>query len=89
MAAQITVEELETDLAAVLDRVEHNGERITIVRDGRCVAELVPSRRPSGITAKELIDRVGNLALPGEGFADDLEVIQANQGVADAPEWPD
>lgn len=88
MTAKITVEELATDLVAILDRVEHKGERITIVRDGQSIADLVPRGCPPGITARELVERVGNLALPGEGFADDLEAIQANQGVADVPEWP-
>jgi hypothetical protein len=37
----------------------------------------------------ELIARIGNLKMPGDGFADDLEAIQAEQGVVEFPEWPD
>ena len=42
-----------------------------------------------GTTASELIAKVGNLKFPGDGFADDLESVQAKQGLADTTEWPD
>lgn len=48
-----------------------------------------PPHHKPGITVADLVARVGNLQMPGDGFADDLEAIQAAQGVAEMPEWPD
>lgn len=42
-----------------------------------------------GITASELLANVGNLEMPGDGFADDLEAVLAEQGLAEMPDWPD
>ena len=43
-----------------------------------------------GITVNELIARVGDLKTPDDGFADNLEAIQAEQPPMTAtPEWPD
>jgi antitoxin (DNA-binding transcriptional repressor) of toxin-antitoxin stability system len=44
---------------------------------------------PPGITVSELIARVGDLKAPGGGFADNLEAVQAEQGLAETTEWPD
>lgn len=46
--------EAKTYLAALLDRVER-GERITITRHGRPVAELVPATRGASFTVEEAI----------------------------------
>ena len=49
-----------------------------------------PSERvPPGITIEELLATVGNLKMPGSGFADALEAVQAAQPLAEMPEWPD
>lgn len=42
-----------------------------------------------GITVSELIARMGDLKMPDGGFADNLEAVQAEQGLAEMPEWPD
>ena len=44
---------------------------------------------PPGITVSELIARVGDLKMPSGGFADNLEAVQAEQGLAETTEWPD
>jgi hypothetical protein len=31
---------------------------------------------------------LGEIKMPGDGFADDLEEIQANQPMAEFPDWP-
>ena len=85
---RLTEEELAARLEEVLDRVNCGG-RFEIERDGEVFAEFAPPTAKPGITAKELIARVGNLEMPGEGFADALEEIQANQGIAEIIEWPD
>ena len=48
-----------------------------------------PDLEQPGITASELIAKVGNLKFPGDGFADALEAVQAKQGLAETTEWPD
>lgn len=52
---------------------------------GACEPKMVQP----GITWSEFIARVGDLKMPGDGFADDLEAVQAEQGIAEMPKWPD
>lgn len=80
--------ELAAGLRDALDRVR-DGARITIERDGEPIATLAPARPPGGVTLREIIDRVGDLEMPGDGFADDLEAVHAAQGYARIPEWPE
>ena len=59
-----------------------------MTRNGEPVATVVPAGAQPGITVEEFVTRVGDLRMPGHGFADDLEAIQAAQGPAESPEWP-
>jgi antitoxin (DNA-binding transcriptional repressor) of toxin-antitoxin stability system len=88
MTTRITPAELAEHLADVLHRVRYRGERFVIERNGESVAELTPAGPRPGPTPRELAARLGDLPLPGDGFADDLEFIQASQPAADLPEWP-
>jgi len=88
METRVTDAELARDLADILSRVHDRGERFVVVRDGEPVATLAPSESPPGITVAELIARTGDLGMPGDGFADDLEWVQAHQPKAEFPEWP-
>jgi antitoxin (DNA-binding transcriptional repressor) of toxin-antitoxin stability system len=88
METKVTATELAKNLADILNRVRYRGERFLIMRNGEAVANLGPPEGPPGITAAELVARLGDLAMPGDGFADDLEAIQANQPKAEFPEWP-
>jgi prevent-host-death family protein len=54
---EVTATEASRRFADLLDGVEHRGERYTIVRRGRAVAQLEPARIPSGADAKALIGR--------------------------------
>jgi prevent-host-death family protein len=57
--ADVSVRELRNHGGDVLDRVEA-GERLTVTRNGRPVAELVPlPRRP--LTGDELVRRASSL----------------------------
>ena len=58
-------------------------------RNGETIAAIEPMTNKPGITVGELIARVGDLQLPGDGFADELEAIQAAQGLVEVPDWPD
>ncbi len=89
METVITATELSRGLSDVLNRVKYKGERFIVQRNGENIATIVPAAQLPGITVEELIAEIGNLAIPGDGFADDLEAVQAEQGVAELPEWPD
>jgi prevent-host-death family protein len=85
----ITATELARRLSDVLNRIRYRGERFIVERNGEPVAALGPvAAAPRGITLGELVARLGDLAPPGDGFADDLEAIQAAQPLPELPEWP-
>ena len=54
---EVTATEASRSFADLLDGVEHRGERYTIVRRGRVVAQLEPARSASGADAKALLRR--------------------------------
>jgi antitoxin (DNA-binding transcriptional repressor) of toxin-antitoxin stability system len=87
MASTITVADLARSLAEVLSRVHDRGEHFIIERDGEQLATLAPVSATSSITLREVVARVGDLALPGEGFAEDLEAVQAAQPPVGQPAW--
>ncbi len=89
METTITATELSKGLSDILNRVKYKGERFVVRRNGETIATIAPASQPPGITVSDLIARIGNLEMPGEGFADDLEAVQAEQGLAEFPEWPD
>jgi antitoxin (DNA-binding transcriptional repressor) of toxin-antitoxin stability system len=86
MDKTITPDYLMKHLSAVLKRVREEGDEFLIAADGEPVARLGPFV-PHGVTAEELVRRVGDLPMPGNGFADDLEAIHAAQGEAELPKW--
>lgn len=87
MAQSLTVTELSGNLTAILERVGQ-GERYVIEREGNRLAVLGPIRPEAGVTGRELSERLGDLTMPGDGFADDLEAIQASQSETTMPAWP-
>ncbi len=88
METTITATELAKRLSDVLNRVKYRGERFVVQRNGETIATIAPANDRPGITVRELIERIGDLRSPGEGFADDLEAVQASQEPAQMPEWP-
>jgi antitoxin (DNA-binding transcriptional repressor) of toxin-antitoxin stability system len=85
METRISVTELARSLSDILTRVKSKGERFIVERNGERVAVLGPAGR--GISVDEFAERVGDLELPGDGFADDLEAVQAAQPRETLPEW--
>ena len=55
--SEITATEASRNFADLLDGVEHRGERYTIIRRGRAVAQLEPVHVASGAEAKALLRR--------------------------------
>lgn len=54
---EVTATEASRRFADLLDGVEHRGERYTIVRRGRVVAQLEPAAATTGADAKALLRR--------------------------------
>lgn len=54
---EVTATEASRRFAALLDGVEHRGERYTIVRRGRVIAQLEPAIATSGAQTKALLRR--------------------------------
>ena len=72
--AQVSVRDLRNHAGDVLDRVEA-GEHITITRNGRPVAELVPLAR-SQLTTAEIIERRQHLPdIDLDKFRADVDVL--------------
>lgn len=89
METLITATELSRALSDVLNRVKYKGERFIVQRNGETIATIEPAAKPCDVTLDDIIAKVGDLYVPGDGFADDLEAVQAEQGLAEFPEWPD
>jgi prevent-host-death family protein len=54
---EVTATEVSRRFADLLDGVEHRGERYTIVRRGRVIAQLEPAIAATGADAKALLRR--------------------------------
>jgi prevent-host-death family protein len=52
---EISATEAARNFADLLDAVEHGGERFTIVRRGKVVAQIEPSRRGRGSEVKAML----------------------------------
>jgi prevent-host-death family protein len=83
----ISAAELGKNLSDVLDRVRERGERFTVARDGEPVAALVPTNTPS-ITLRELASQMGDIPLPDDRFAEDIEAMREALAPEEPPAWP-
>jgi antitoxin (DNA-binding transcriptional repressor) of toxin-antitoxin stability system len=89
MATRLTERDLAEALPDVLDRVRR-GERFVIEQGGEQIAVLSPLAEPTpAVTGQELLDRIGGLRMPGDGFADDIETARAAVLPAPGSRWPD
>ena len=57
MVIEVTATEASRRFADLLDGVEHRGEKYTIVRRGRVIAQLEPANTANGADAKALLRR--------------------------------
>lgn len=87
MGTLISAAELGKNLSDVLDRVRDRGERFTVARDGEPVAALVPADAPS-ITLRELASQMGDIPLPDDQFAEDIEAMRQALAPEEPPAWP-
>lgn len=66
---QVNIHEAKTHLSALIAQVERLGEKVTICRYGRPVAELVPVRQGSRTQISPELSRItitGDLTAPTE-----------------------
>ena len=70
---EVSATEASRSFADLLDGVEHRGERYTIVRRGRVVAQLEPIDAPTGAEVKALLRR----HRIDRGWADDLAALRS------------
>ena len=69
---EVSATDAARNFADLLDAVEHRGERFTIVRRGKVVAQLDPVTTGRGADVKALLRRYG----PDPGFARDLGSVR-------------
>ena len=69
---EVTATEASRRFADLLDGVEHRGERYTIVRRGRVIAQLKPAAGTSGAEAKALLRR----HRPDRAWADEVDALR-------------
>ncbi len=70
---EISATDAARRFADILDAVEHRGERFTIVRRGRAIAQLGPSAQGRGSEVKAVLRR----HTPDTDWRDDLESVRA------------
>jgi antitoxin (DNA-binding transcriptional repressor) of toxin-antitoxin stability system len=88
MSSTISTTDLAEHLADVLDRVRSRGEEFIIERDGERIARLSPARPQAGITWREFVERLADMPMPDDKFAEDVRAIRASQPPAEVLEWP-
>ena len=69
---EITATDAARKFADLLDAIEHRGERFTIVRRGRAIAQLDPVSRGRGADAKALLRR----HRPDVEWSRDIEAVR-------------
>ena len=62
--------------------------RFTVACNGEPIAALGPAVAPRGITLRELAVQMGDVPLPGDGFADDTETMRRTLVSEEPPTWP-
>lgn len=69
----ISATDAARNFADLLDAVEHRGERFTIVRRGKTIASLAPTKGGHGAEVKEMLRR----HRPDDGWARDLSALRS------------
>lgn len=70
--SEVTATDAARRFADLLDSVEHDGERYTIIRHGKAVAQIEPVSRGRGVDTKELLRR----HRPDSRWASDLSGLR-------------
>ncbi|MGH2558621.1 MAG: type II toxin-antitoxin system Phd/YefM family antitoxin [Thermomicrobiales bacterium] len=87
MSETITATKLARNLSDILNRVHYKGERFIVERNGQPVAEILPAQPKKIRTLGDLIAIWDTLPKPDDDYWKELAEIQANQPLAEFPEW--
>lgn len=88
MVHRITTKELVESPGEILCRVRDQGERFLIEENGRTVASLNPAHEEKGAALHQLLRGIfEDGLLPDEGFAADVQALQASQPRVEPPWW--
>ncbi len=71
--SEVTATDAARRFADLLDSVEHDGQRYTIIRHGRAVAQIEPISRGRGSVTKDLLRQNG----PDSTWAASLDEVRA------------
>ena len=87
--ANITITHLARNLADFVNRVAYRGERFTVVRGNRPVAELVPAPRGRrlGDLPRVFADLPGLGAVEAEALGADLDAARSESGRPEGDPW--
>ena len=77
--SEVSATDAARHFADLLDAVEHQGERFTIVRRGRAVAHLEPIRGGTGAAVKDVLRRHGADPNWGRELASLRELIEVEE----------
>lgn len=85
----MTITHLARNLADMVNRVAYRGERFTVVRGNRPVAELipVPHGRRLGELPALLADLPGLDVSEAEAFGTDVDAARASLGAPESDPW--
>ncbi|MDQ4090458.1 MAG: type II toxin-antitoxin system Phd/YefM family antitoxin [Actinomycetota bacterium] len=79
--SEVTATEAARRFAALLDAVEHRGERFTIVRRGKVIASLQPAKEGHGADVKEMLRR----RRPDSDWAQEVAAVRSLVEIEDRP----
>jgi antitoxin (DNA-binding transcriptional repressor) of toxin-antitoxin stability system len=82
----VTATEAARRLSDLLNRVRYRGERFQILRGGEVVAQLIPAVQTS-LDVRGLSQLLARFRAGDDGFANDLERIQAEQAPTPSDPW--
>lgn len=79
--SEITATDAARSFADLLDAVEHRGEEFTILRRGKAIARLQPTRDGHGAEVKELLRR----HRPDRGWLLDVSAVRSVVNIEQRP----
>ena len=79
MSTTITATEAARSFSDLLNRVRYRGETFRIVRSGEEVAQLTATPSHSGVSLRDLLEKLQASRSDDPEFADDLVRIQVGQ----------
>jgi hypothetical protein len=85
-ATRITATELARGLSDILNRVQYQGERFDVERNGQVIATFGPAVQQS-ITVREYLEAIKDLPPLDEDFEKDIEEVRAMLPPLRPSEW--